>query len=210
MSERERAPVTGAGRPNEIADAGRPPAAPEPNVLTTGSRRGGLASSTVRLLDASATQLGKARLPGISGRWSALALLGLFAVSAVVVPLVLHRALWVEAEAVIAAWFVIWTGALTWLGYAGRSVAADWGPYRSLWSRMRGGSGGAADSGGSSGGFDLAWLGTAATSPTSAPAETATGSSARSSASSSWPWWPSCSTSPSAGSSPSSPSPCMR
>jgi hypothetical protein len=66
-------------------------------------------------------------LRGVSGRRSALVLGALLVGSGVLVPLALHRALWVDAEAVIGAWFVIWTIALAWLGYAGRAVEHDWG-----------------------------------------------------------------------------------
>jgi hypothetical protein len=36
----------------------------------------------------------------------------------------------VEAEIVVGAWFVIWTAALTWLGYTGHTVEQDWEPFR--------------------------------------------------------------------------------
>ena len=65
-------------------------------------------------------------LSGVSGRRSALVLLALLVGSGVLVPLALHRALWVDAEAVLGAWFVIWTIALEWLGVAGRAVERDW------------------------------------------------------------------------------------
>jgi hypothetical protein len=74
-----------------------------------------------------------ARIPGVSGRGSALVLAGLFVLTALALPLALHRALWVNAEAVLLAWFGIWTAALAWLGYSGRGVERDWGDYRPLW-----------------------------------------------------------------------------
>jgi hypothetical protein len=80
----------------------------------------------------------------------------LFVASAIVVPLVFHRALWLEAEAVIAAWFVIWAVSLTWLGYSGRRVKRDWGPYRSLWDRL-GFRTGSSRSGGSWGDIGGGW-----------------------------------------------------
>jgi hypothetical protein len=66
----------------------------------------------------------------VSGRSSAIFLLVLFVAVAVVLPLALHRSAWVEAEIVVAAWFVIWTVVLTWLGYSGRTVDEDWGGFR--------------------------------------------------------------------------------
>ncbi len=44
----------------------------------------------------------------------------------------------IRREVVIALWFLIWAAALTSLGYSGRHVEQDWGPYRSLWERIRG------------------------------------------------------------------------
>jgi hypothetical protein len=55
----------------------------------------------------------------------------------------LHRSAWVEAEIVVAAWFVIWTAVLTWLGYSGRTVDDDWGGFhrpRRLFGRRIGSS----------------------------------------------------------------------
>jgi hypothetical protein len=83
---------------------------------------------------------GRARLPGISGRWSALVLLVLFVAVAIVLPLALDRSAWVEAEIVVAAWFLIWTAILAWLGYSGRMVDEDWDGFhrpRRLFGRGR-------------------------------------------------------------------------
>ncbi len=56
-------------------------------------------------------------------RVSAWALSGYLVVvlvfAALVLPLVLHRAAWVEAEIVVLAWFVIWATLLSWLAYRG-------------------------------------------------------------------------------------------
>jgi hypothetical protein len=100
-------------RPNTLSDAPVDPERPRPNRLS------GMLSAGAR-----------ARLPGVSGRWSALVLLVLFIAVAVVLPLALHRSAWVEAEIVIGAWFLIWTAVLAWLGYAGRTVDEDWGQFR--------------------------------------------------------------------------------
>ena len=100
-------------RPNTLSDAPADQVRPRPNrlsgILSTGAR---------------------ARLPGVSGRWSALFLLILFLAVAVVLPLALHRSAWVEAEIVIGSWFLIWTAVLAWLGYSGRTVDEDWGQFR--------------------------------------------------------------------------------
>lgn len=100
-----------------------------PNTLSSpvGRRSGGVANRLSGALEAA----GRARLPGISGSWSAIALLVLFVAVAVILPLALHRSAWVEAEIVVGAWFLIWTGILTWLGYTGRTVEQDWAPFRS-------------------------------------------------------------------------------
>lgn len=66
----------------------------------------------------------------MSDVWSAVALLVLLLAAGVVLPLALHRSAWGEAEAVVGAWFLIWTAVLTWLGYTGRTVEQDWAPFR--------------------------------------------------------------------------------
>jgi hypothetical protein len=130
------------------ADMAQPPgdgdraAGPRPNVLRDPARQGAdrpVANRLAAMADAGR----RARLPGVSGRSSAIFLLVLFVAVAVVLPIALHRSTWVEAEIVVAAWFVIWTAVLTWLGYSGRMVDDDWGGFhrpRRLLGR-RGGSG---------------------------------------------------------------------
>lgn len=100
-------------RPNTLSDAAAGAEPPRPNRLS------GMLSAGAR-----------ARLPGVSGRWSALLILVLFIAVAIVLPLALHRSAWVEAEIVVGAWFLIWTAVLAWLGYAGRTVDEDWGQFR--------------------------------------------------------------------------------
>ena len=99
-------------RPNTLSGAAGGSVSPRPNRLS-GLRNAGA----------------RARLPGVSGRWSAVLLLVLFIAVAVVLPLALHRSAWVEAEIVVGAWFLIWTAVLAWLGYTGRSVDEDWGTF---------------------------------------------------------------------------------
>ena len=110
-------------------DGDREPEPIQPNVLRDPARPGAdrpVANRLAAMADAG----GRARLPGVSGRSSAIFLLVLFVAVAVVLPLALHRSAWVEAEIVVAAWFVIWTVVLTWLGYSGRTVDEDWGGFR--------------------------------------------------------------------------------
>jgi hypothetical protein len=120
-------------RPNTLSGAAEGSASPRPNRLSG-------------ILDAGA----RARLPGVSGRWSAVLLLVLFIAVAVVLPLALHRSAWVEAEIVVAAWFLIWTAVLAWLGFAGRTVDEDWGTFRA--PRRLFGRGGSTGNGGRDGG----------------------------------------------------------
>jgi len=125
-------------------DDDRAPGPIEPNVLSDPARPGA-GRPVANRLAAMADVGGRARLPGVSGRWSAIFLLILFVAVAVVLPLALHRSAWVEAEIVVAAWFVIWTAVLTWLGYSGRTVDEDWGGFhrpRRLFGRGGGSSGG--------------------------------------------------------------------
>jgi hypothetical protein len=107
-------------------DATRPEI--RPNTLSTPARRG--SAGVANRLSGALDDAGRARLPGVSGVWSAIALLVLFVAAAVVLPLALHRSAWVEAEIVVGAWFVIWTAVLAWLGYTGRTVEQDWEPFR--------------------------------------------------------------------------------
>jgi hypothetical protein len=115
--------------PQPPRDVDRSQAPVEPNTLSDPARprRG---EPVANRLAGMAEVGGRASLPGVSGRWSAILLLILFIGVAVVLPLALHRSAWVEAEIVVAAWFVIWTAALTWLGYSGRAVDEDWGGFR--------------------------------------------------------------------------------
>ncbi|MFN8632082.1 MAG: hypothetical protein U0838_17705 [Chloroflexota bacterium] len=69
----------------------------------------------------------------VSGRGTALAIGAVLLLAAVAIPLLLHRAAWLEAEAIFAAWFAIWTAALWWFGYHGRPIERDWPDYAPLW-----------------------------------------------------------------------------
>jgi hypothetical protein len=64
--------------------------------------------------------------PGpVSGKWSAAILILCLAVSAVLLPVAAHLPRWVEFELVLAAWWVVWTIAVTWFLYRGCDVADD-------------------------------------------------------------------------------------
>jgi hypothetical protein len=106
----------------------RPTPEIQPNTLSEPPRAGRRDVAANRLSSVRATGA-RARLPGVSGRTSAIVLLVLFVVVAVVLPLALHRSAWVEAEIVVLAWFAIWTAVLAWMGYGGRSVEKDWTPF---------------------------------------------------------------------------------
>lgn len=129
--------------PQTPRDDDSPESPIQPNVLS-GSTGPGAARPAANRLAAMAVVGDRVRLPGVSGRWSALVLLVLFVVVAIVLPLALHRSAWVEAEIVVVAWFFIWTVVLAWLGYSGRTVDEDWDGFhrpRRLFGRG-GGSGG--------------------------------------------------------------------
>jgi hypothetical protein len=110
-------------------DGDRTPSLIRPNMLGD-TLRPGAGRPVANRLAALADVGRRARLPGVSGRWSAVLLLVMLVLVAVVLPLALHRSAWVEAEIVVAAWFFIWTAVLTWLGYSGRTVDEDWGGFR--------------------------------------------------------------------------------
>lgn len=114
-------------QPPEPDDDPRPEI--RPNTLSSPAGHG--SASVANRLSGALEAAGRARLPGVSGVWSGIALLVLLVAVAVILPLALHRSAWVEAEIVVGAWFVIWTAVLTWLGYTGRSVEQDWAPFRS-------------------------------------------------------------------------------
>ncbi len=128
--------------PQPPRDGDRSPSPIRPNTLGDPDHPGE-GQPVANRLAAMADVGGRARLPGVSGRWSAIFLLVLFVAVAVVLPLALHRAAWVEAEIVVAAWFLIWTAVLTSLGYSGRTVEEDWSGFhrpRRLFGRGGGGS----------------------------------------------------------------------
>lgn len=126
-------------QPNTLRNDAAPRPPPLANVLGATARGAapGIGSAPISRSVGASRALEGARLPGVSGRWSSLGLLALFVLSGLVVPLALHRALWIEAEAVIGVWFVIWAIVLTALGYSGRSVEQDRRSFRSTWDRLR-------------------------------------------------------------------------
>jgi hypothetical protein len=89
----------------------------------------------------------------VSGRGTAILVSSVLLIAAVAIPLLLHRAAWVEAEVIFAAWFAIWTAALWWFGFHGRPIERDWPDYAPLFDG--GGDGGGVSSGGSNSGWNV-------------------------------------------------------
>jgi hypothetical protein len=73
------------------------------------------------------------RLPPVSGRLTAFALLMSFVFCALAAPFAMHLPRWVEAEIVFGAGFFAWTGVLATILYRGRRVADDHRFDPSLW-----------------------------------------------------------------------------
>jgi hypothetical protein len=100
---------------------------------------------------------GPRRLPPVSGRLTAFALVLSFAFCALAAPFALHLPRWVEVEIVFAAGWLVWTGVLAALLYRGGRVADDHRFDPSNWFRREGptSSGGArrGGGGGSGGGW---------------------------------------------------------
>jgi hypothetical protein len=67
----------------------------------------------------------RTRLLRLSGKWSAALLVACFVLTAVLIPRALRLPRWVAFEIVLAAWWAIWLGVLTWLLHTGRRVADD-------------------------------------------------------------------------------------
>lgn len=69
--------------------------------------------------------LEKAKLPMLSGLATAMVVVGLLAVTAILVPVLFGQPTWIEAEIVLAMWWLIWIGVLTYLLYHGHQVSHD-------------------------------------------------------------------------------------
>jgi hypothetical protein len=78
------------------------------------------------------------RLPPVSGRLTAFALLMSFGLCALAVPFAMHLPRWVEAEIVFAAGWAIWTALLAAILYRGDNVADDHRFAPSLWMTKKG------------------------------------------------------------------------
>jgi hypothetical protein len=65
------------------------------------------------------------KLPMLSGAASAVALFACFALTGLLVPLVLRKPLWIDAEFVVASWWLVWVIALTVILYRGHKVSDD-------------------------------------------------------------------------------------
>jgi hypothetical protein len=104
-----------------------PSAASEREVNTPGSEPGPTDSPSARILPSNVTpaQTTVERRPGVSASRAILVLLTLLALAAFLVPLPMHRPAWIEAEAVVVVWWLVWAGALSWLLYTGVGLRDD-------------------------------------------------------------------------------------
>jgi hypothetical protein len=67
----------------------------------------------------------RVRLPRVSGKVSAAWLVVCFALTAALIPMVLRQETWIKYEIVLAVWWSVWVGVLTWLLYTGHRVTDD-------------------------------------------------------------------------------------
>jgi hypothetical protein len=65
------------------------------------------------------------KLPMLSGKLSAAVLIGCFLVTAALIPIVLRKDPWIDAEIVVVSWWVIWIIALSLCLYHGHKVSDD-------------------------------------------------------------------------------------
>jgi hypothetical protein len=65
------------------------------------------------------------RLPEVSGKWTVFWLLVCLIITALLIPLVLKKPLWVELEIVVVVWWLLWGVVLTKLLYKGEQIADD-------------------------------------------------------------------------------------
>jgi hypothetical protein len=65
------------------------------------------------------------RIPWLSGKASAAVLIACFLFTALLVPLILRKNLWIDAEIVVGSWWLIWIIALTGILYQGHRVTDD-------------------------------------------------------------------------------------
>lgn len=78
----------------------------------------------------------RARLPLLSGKATALVVVLLFGLTAILIPVAVRLPVWIDAEIVVTAWWLIWIGVLTYLLSHGHRVSHDYEhrPPRSWWS----------------------------------------------------------------------------
>jgi hypothetical protein len=65
------------------------------------------------------------KLPMLSGKLSAAVLIGCFLVTAALIPIVLRKDPWLDAELVVGSWWLIWIIALSMCLYHGHKVSDD-------------------------------------------------------------------------------------
>src|SRR5258707_11965459 len=68
---------------------------------------------------------GRFRLPMVSGKASAAAMLACLALTALLIPMALRLDPWLDAEIVLAGWWVVWTVGLAYLLFTGQRVSDD-------------------------------------------------------------------------------------
>jgi hypothetical protein len=100
-----------------------------PTVAEIGRRPQGRGASDkpgrARTAGVGRTLIGQAEFPLVSGKGSVGVLVGCFALTALLIPVALRLPAWIEAQLVLVAWWLTWTGALTLLLVTGRGVADD-------------------------------------------------------------------------------------
>jgi hypothetical protein len=67
----------------------------------------------------------RARAALASGKWSVVALVVCFVVTGLIVPAAVRMPRWVEVELVVAAWWAVWVGGLTYLLHSTCGVSDD-------------------------------------------------------------------------------------
>lgn len=116
-------------------------------------------SKRERMRQAREVLTSRIRLPMVSGKASAAALLACFALTGLFIPMTVHEPVWIDIEFVLLGWWVLWTAALAFLLYGGRRVTDDHQlpPPRNWFGALKGTNTSTAD--GATGCLDLGSLG---------------------------------------------------
>src|SRR5262249_28099088 len=65
------------------------------------------------------------KLPNVSGKAMAAALVLCFVMTGLLVPVILRKEIWIDAEFVVGTWWLIWTVVLAAMLYQGHRVSGD-------------------------------------------------------------------------------------